>query len=142
MYLQGQNIVREGEIVTLSQYKLLDSLGLLENAGFDYNIYGGAILLVFSAMMLFVLIQKLIDQHIFFDLRRISVIMLVMVITMGISIVLSRLASMYVAPVATTAMLLTGLIGWQSSIPASICISILVSGLAAGGSTTTSAEMV
>ncbi|MGN0970794.1 MAG: hypothetical protein ACI4OY_02490, partial [Aristaeellaceae bacterium] len=45
-YLQGQNIVREGERVSANQIAMLTSLGLLENDNYDYTIYLGAAMLV------------------------------------------------------------------------------------------------
>ena len=42
VYLQGQNIIREGERVQANQLAMLEALGLLDTASYDYDIYLGA----------------------------------------------------------------------------------------------------
>ena len=50
MYLQGQNIIREGERVQANQLAMLEALGLLDTASYDYDIYLGALLLIISVV--------------------------------------------------------------------------------------------
>ena len=58
IYLQGQTIIREGEVVTSSQYAMVKALGLLENDAHDYTSYiGVAIFLSFGIFVLVVLIR-------------------------------------------------------------------------------------
>ena len=142
VYLQGQNIVREGEVVTASQYQMLISLGLVENTEYDLSIYLGGALLVALCMAMFMLLQMLTHRLLFHDIRRTSVVMLVMVVNMGVCVVLQAVNSLYMAPVAMGAMLLTALLGWADSLPAGIALSMLVGGLAIGGSYSNSSEMV
>ena len=50
VYLQGQNIIREGERVQANQLAMLEALGLLDTASYDYDIYLGALLLIISVV--------------------------------------------------------------------------------------------
>lgn len=46
VYLQGQNIIREGERVSRNQVEMLRALGMLQDNAYDYSVYAGAALLV------------------------------------------------------------------------------------------------
>ena len=142
VYLQGQNIVREGEVVSANQIAMLKSLGLLESAEYDYALYGGVLLLVLLAVSLLILLLGLLDRHQLQTIRSTMVIMLVMVVSVGLCICVYKLLNPYLMPLPLAAMLLTGLLGWRAGLPAAISLSMLVGSLAAGGATTTSAEMV
>ena len=52
MVLKGQNIVREGEIVTEAQMKMLDDLGLIAANMVDWKLYIGTGLLVILLLTL------------------------------------------------------------------------------------------
>lgn len=141
-YLQGQNIVREGERVSANQIAMLTALGLLENDQYDFTIYVGAALLVLSAIMLLILMLKLLAPDVLHDVRRLSVIMLVLTLNMGVAVLMIRLIHTYLTPVTLSAMLLTGLLGAPIGMAASACMAVLCSGLAAASSTALSAEVV
>ena len=51
MFLQGQNIIREGDRITQSQLEVLRSLGLLNDDHYDYSVYGGALINLLLAML-------------------------------------------------------------------------------------------
>ena len=142
VYQQGQNIIRDGEVVTASQYAMVKQLGLLEDDARDYTNYiGVAVLLLFAIFVLIVLL-KLYRPAILHDVRFISVEMAVIVITMGLSLLAIRLLNVYVAPIALGAILIGSLIGWRAALPAAVSISIMVCAFAAGGSTNTMGEML
>ena len=138
VYLQGQNIIRDGEVVSVYQYQLLASLGLLEGAETDLTIYAGALLSVLGAMVLYIMLQLLLDRKLFRDLRRTSVSMLVIVLDVALCSVIGEMTTPYAAPSAMVAMLITGLLGWKASIPAGVCTSVLVGCLAACGNNSSS----
>lgn len=142
VYLQGQNIIREGEIVRTYQYEMLKSLGLLENAAYDWNIYLGALLMVCVSMLVLIVMLVLLDKQVLNDLRRTCVLMLVLVVNLSLCVGVSKLLNLYVAPVGMAAMLLTALLGWQSGVAGATCMAMFMGGLAASGNTATSAEMV
>ncbi|MBP3637253.1 MAG: HDIG domain-containing protein [Clostridia bacterium] len=142
MFLQGQNIIREGERVTSNQLAMLRELGLLEDNNYDLSIYGGAALLVVTSVLLMTFLLAMLTPEILHDIRRMSVIMLVMVINEGLAVLMVKLFHIYLAPITLGAMLLTGLIGPQAGIAASASLSLLISGLVAGSNTSFTAEMI
>lgn len=141
-YLQGQNIIREGERVTANQIAMLSDLGLLEDNRYDLSIYGGAAMLVAAAIAVLVLTLHLLDPKTLHDARSMMVIMLVMVLTEGLSVLMVKLFHVYLAPMTMGAMLLTGLLGSHAGLAGAMSISLLISGLVAGSNTSFSAEMV
>lgn len=142
VYLQGQNIIREGERVSLNQLEMLRELGLLENNEYDLSIYGGAALLVTASMLVLVLLLVMLAPEILHDIRRLAVIILVFVVTEGLAIGVVKLFHVYLAPTTLGAMLLTGLLGPQAGIAGTFSLSLLISGLVAGSNTTYSNEMI
>ncbi|MGN0779520.1 MAG: HD family phosphohydrolase [Aristaeellaceae bacterium] len=142
MYLQGQNIVREGERVSANQIAMLTSLGLLESDQYDYSIYAGAALVVAAVMMTLALLLRLLAPELLHDVRRLSVVTLVMVVNEGLAVLMMKLVNVYLAPVAMGAMLLTGLLGAPAGIAGTISMSLLTSGLVAASNTAFSTEMV
>ena len=142
MCLQGQCIIREGDVVTAQQQQLLSDLGLLSGTSMDYTIYVGAFLLVTISVVAMVLLQLLLDRTLFSDVRRTSVVMLILVLNTGVCTVIYRFANLYIAPVVMGSMLITCLLGWECGIPAGFCMSMLAAGLASAGSTITTSEVV
>ena len=60
IYLQGQNIIREGDRITGSQIEMLRQLGLLNDDHYDYSTYWGSVIAVLLSMIiLFVMILLL-----------------------------------------------------------------------------------
>lgn len=141
-YLQGQNIIREGERVTANQIAMLRDLGLLEDNNYDLSIYGGAAMLVAAAIAVLVLTLHLLSPQTLHDTRSMMVIMLVMVLTEGLSVLMVKLFHVYLAPMTMGAMLLTGLLGSHAGLAGAMSLSLLVSGLVAGSNTSFTAEMV
>lgn len=142
IYLQGQNIILEGERVTTKQMAMLRELGLLEDNNFDFSSYGGAALLVAAAMTALIVLLKLLSSETLHDVRRTAVVMLVMIISVGLSVLMVKLFHIYLAPLSLGAMLLTGLLGPQAGIAGTVSLSLLISGLVAGSNTSFTAEMV
>jgi len=142
MYLQGQNIIVEGEMVTVNQLEMLRSLGLLENVSMDFSAYGGAALLTALSMLVMVLLLRLQAKETFSDVRVMSVIMLVMIITLSLSLLTIKVIHVYLTPVALCGMLLMALLNSRVALSASISMSLLTSGLTAASSSTSSHEML
>ena len=143
VYLQGQNIIRAGESVNLNQLEMLRSLGLLENNEYDVSVYAGGGMIVLASIAALLLLMKLLRPEVLHDIRKTAVVMSVLLISMALCMAMMKIIHVYLAPIALAALLLTGLLGWQTAIPATMSISIMVSGLAAAGSSATSwAEMV
>lgn len=141
IYKQGQNIVLARERVTANQLEMLRSLGLLDDDNVDVIMYVGGVLLVLLGMALLVFGLLLFAPDTLRDPKKLIILSLVLCITMGLCI-LGRLIHPYLTPVALCAMTLTGLIGPNAAISSSLCMSVLVAALVAGGDTTYGAAMV
>lgn len=137
VYQQGQNIIRKGERVTKQQYEMVRSLGLLENNELDLSMYVGTILLILTAIGLLLLLLRLLEPAVLHDLRRIAVVMTVLCVSVGLNIVMMKLLNVYLTPVATGAMLLTGLLGANVGIAGVACLAALISCMAMGSSAVT-----
>ena len=142
IYKQGQNIVREGERVSGYQIAMLSALGLLDSARLDLNVYGGAALVVISAVLLMVLMLHMLEPSILREPRYMIVIMLVMIISTGLGVLCVKLIDVYLVPVALGAMLLTGLLGARTGLTAGMALSLILASLAAGSNGAYSEEMV
>ena len=142
MYLQGQNIIRQGERVSANQIEMLRALGLLENNDYDYSIYAGAALLIASAVLMMVMLLRLLARGVLSRPRSVAVIMLVLVLCEALSVLLVKVINVYVAPVALGAMLLTGLLGGRVAVSTVISMAMMIAGLIAGSNTSYSTEMV
>lgn len=142
MYLQGQNIIREGERVQANQLAMLEALGLLDTASYDWNIYLGALLLIVIAMAVLILMLRILTPDVLSDVRRSSVIMVVLVLCEGLCVIAVKLLNVYLAPVVMAAMLLTTLLGARVGLSAAFSMALMAAGLSAGSSNAYSVEMV
>ena len=93
-------------------------------------------------MAVLLYLMQLMKKGFIHDERLVAVIMLCLVITMGLCAIMVRIINVYAAPLALGSLLLVVLFDWQTAIPATVAMSIMVSGLAAGASTTTLIEML
>ena len=142
VYLQGQNIIREGERVQANQLAMLEALGLLDTASYDYDIYLGALLLIAISMSVLILMLVILAPEVLRDVRRSSVIMVVLVLCEGLCVIAVKLMDVYLAPVVMAAMLLTTLLSARVGISATFTMALIAAGLSAGSSNAYSAEMV
>ena len=142
IYLQGQNIIREGERVTRNQVEMLRALGMLENNAYDFSVYGGAALLVLAGMVLLVILLRLLTPDTLHDLRALLVLMTVLVITMGASVLCIKGLDAYLAPITMASMLLTSLLGAPVGVAATVPMALVVSGVMAGGNSEYASAMV
>ena len=142
VYLQGQNIIREGEIVRQNQYVMLKSLGLLADNQIDYTVYIGAAILIGMGMFVLLILMRMLHRESLHDIRKTSVIVCTMVLGMAFCAICVKLTNVYFAPVALCAILLTTLFGWRISVPVAVAMSFMLSGFAAGDSSTQLVEMI
>ena len=142
IYKQGQNIIREGERVSAYQMAMLSSLGLLDTASIDLNIYFGAALIVLAAVVMLVMMIHLLVPRMLVHVRGMLVIMLVMAVSVGLGVITVKLINVHLTPVALGAMLLTGLLGKRAGLSAGLSLSIILAGLAAASNSAYSVEMV
>ena len=142
VYLQGQNIVREGDRVTRSQLEMLRALGLLKDNHYDYSVYGGAALIILLSMLSLLLGLRLTAKRILQDLVKISVVMISVTLCVAFSVLAHLFFSAYFVPMTFAPMLLTVLLGPEAGYASIIPTSILISGLAAGNGSSYLYEMI
>lgn len=142
IYKQGQNIIREGESVSLNQIEMLRELGLLNTANYDFSIFGGAMILVTGAMLMLAFLLRLFCPQILTDVRRMLVILLVMIIAQILAVICVKLINIHLAPVALCAILLTGLLGKRAGLCGGLPMTVIIAGLAAAVSGDYANEMV
>ena len=142
IFKQGQFIIREGERVTANQLDMLGELGLLTSSEFNFSVYGGAALLIVCSMGILYMLLKLLEPSALKDLRTMLVILLVLVITEGLSAFSITLINVYLSPAALCAILLTGLLGPRIGAAAGLTMTVIIAGLSAASSNAYSTEMV
>lgn len=132
VFLQGQNIIREGDRVSKSQFEMLRLLGLLNDDHFDYSSYWGSVIAVLlGTMMLFVMLF-LLQPDVLTDVRQMAVILLILLLGTAFAALSNLLPSLYIIPVALCAALGTVLIGYQAGISLTMSLVVLFSALTAG----------
>ena len=141
IYKQGQNIVLARERVTANQLEMLRSLGLLDDDNVDIMMYIGGVLLVLIAMGVLIVGLLLFDPDVLTKPKQLIILSLTLCLTMALCIA-GRLIHNYLSPVLLAAMMITGLIGARAAMAGSMSMSVLVSALVAGSSTTYGAAMV
>ncbi len=142
VYLQGQNIIREGELVTSSQYAMVKALGLLENDEHDFSSYFGVTFFLIVGIFVLVVLIRIFRPVILHDIRFISVEIAVIVLTMLLSALSIKLINPYLAPLPLGSILIGALLGWRAAMPASVCMAVIMACFAAGSTTITLAQML
>ncbi len=142
IYQQGQNIVREGEVVTSGQLAMVRALGMLEDEMLDLSGYYAAGILILLSIAILLLLLQFVSPGFIHDERRVCVMMLDLVLTMGFCALMIRIVNVYTAPIVMGSMILTVLYGWKNALPMTVCTSLMISGMAAGASPNTILEML
>ena len=142
IYKQGQNIVVKGEgRVERYQYEMLSSMGLLSNASISITIYLGAALLVALVMSIAMILLRIVCREIVYDAKRLILLFIVFILSFVLCIA-ARIFNIYLSPVSLCALLLASMLGLKCALIFNVAIAILVSALAAGGSTSYSGTMI
>ena len=119
-------IVREGEIVTEAQYKMIESLGLLADDKLDVPLLGGMFLLVLIFCGAIFLYLWLFDQQVLQDNKRLLLLCIIIVLEVAVSLLVRALNS-YLMPVAMGAILISILIDTKTAMFVSAMLSFMVS---------------
>ena len=128
-YQQGQNIIREGDRITLSQIEMLRNLGLLNDDHYDYSAYAGALIITALSMILLLMMLRLLLKDALTDIRKLSVILIILLICFGLSSLSTLLPSIYVMPIVLGTILGTVLIGYRAGLALLLPISLLSAGI-------------
>ena len=131
IYLQGQNIIHEGDRITQSQVEMLRSLGLLDDNSYDYSSYAGALILSVFSMLVLLMMLRLMMKDVLTDIRKLAVILLILILSFGFAALSSLLPNIYIIPIALASILGTVLIGYRAglclTVPASLLLAAMTS---------------
>lgn len=136
IYQQGQNIIREGDRITQSQIEMLRSLGLLSDNNYDYSVYGGSVLITILSFIVLIMMLRLMMRDILTDIRKLTVILLILILCVGFAALSSLLPSLYIIPIALGAILGTVLIGYRAGLCLTLPLALLFAGLTSCSITT------
>ena len=142
MFLQGQNIIREGDRITQSQLEVLRSLGLLNDDHYDYSVYGGALINILLAMFSLIMLLRLLLRDYLSKTRPLLVILLILILCMGFAAISNLLPSLYIIPITLGAILGTVLLGYRAGLCLTIPLALLFAGLTSCSSSTTFYDVV
>ncbi len=142
IYLQGQNIIREGDRITRNQIEMLRSLGLLNDNNYDYSVYGGALIITILSMIVLLMLLRLLLKPVFSDVRRLSVILIILIICFGFASLSTLLPSLYIMPIALGTILGTVLIGYRAGLVLCMPLSILFAGITISVGSTSFCDVV
>ncbi len=142
IYLQGQNIIREGDRITNSQLEMLRGLGLLSDDHYDYSVYGGALILTILAMLSLLMMLRLLMKDVLSDIRKLSVILIILVLCFGFASLATLLPSLYIIPIALGMIMGTVLIGYRAGLVMTVPLALLYAGITSIASSTTFYDVV
>ena len=140
--LQGEPVIVEGNTITYAQIQVLRSLNLLKDGTYDYFAYGGSLVAVILSMVILIMCLRLLNRDLLTDVRKLSVVLLILILCMILSAISQLLPSAYLIPLALGSILGTMLIGYRSGICLMLALSLLISFLTAGRSSSTFHEVV
>ncbi|MER2056815.1 MAG: hypothetical protein ABTB30_16140, partial [Clostridia bacterium] len=142
IYLQGQNIIREGDKISRSQIEVLRALGLLNDNHYDYSVYGGALMLTALAMISLLMMLRLLMKDVLSDIRRLSVLLIILILCFGFASLTTLLPSLYIIPIALGPILATVLIGYRAGLVMTVPLALLFAGITSVSSLTTFYDVV
>lgn len=142
MYLQGQNIIRDGERVTQNQIAVLRALGLLKDNQYDFSVYGGAAILVCLSLFCLYILLKFLKKDVLTNNRKLTVVLIVIVLSVLFAVICLKIFNAFFIPVTMGCMLLTVLLGAETGFASVIPIAVLTAGLSAGSNSGYLAEML
>ena len=137
IYLQGQNIIREGDRITHSQVEMLRSLGLLNDNHYDYSVYKGAVILTILSFICLLMLLRLLMKDVLKDIRKLAVILIILVLCFGFASLATLLPSLYIIPIALGMILGTVLIGYRAGLVMAVPLALLFAGITSVNNTTT-----
>ena len=140
--LQGEPVIVEGNTITNAQIQVLRSLNLLKDGTYDYSAYGGSLAAVILSMAILIMCLKLLNRDILTDVRKLAVVLLILILCMILAAVFQLLPSSFLIPLALGSILGTMLIGYRAGICLTLALTLLISFLTAGRSSSTFHEVV
>ncbi|NLG25487.1 MAG: HDIG domain-containing protein, partial [Clostridiales bacterium] len=130
IYKMGQTVVDDGQVITRSQYEVLDALGLLKDRSFDLLLYVGLALLLLLLLAALSTHMSLFERPLFVDARSMALLLSIMVLTLAVSMLVKPVHS-YLMPVALGTMLVTILMKPRVALIFNVVMSVLAGLVAA-----------
>ena len=134
VYVQGQNIIREGDRITRNQLEMMRSLGMLKEVTYNYSVYGGSILIVLLSLVSLALTLRLTIKTILDDPRKMFVILLIVVLCVAVAAIAHLAPSAYIIPVTLGPALVSVLLGHLAGTAVILPTGLLFVGLISGNS--------
>ena len=134
VYLQGQNIIREGDRITRSQLAMLRALGLLSDDAYDYSVYIGALVLIVLSFTVMLIMLRMLVAGILTDPKRLTVLLIVFCLSVLLADMSRLLPSLYILPIAFAPILVCVLIQYRAAWSISVPLAMLYAGFAVIGS--------
>ena len=129
--VKGQVIVRKGEIVTLAQYTMISSLGLLADNSFDIQTLIGIALLVIALELSLAAYLYRFQKEMLASPKQMMLLSLIQVIAIWLCFVF-RYVNVYFMPVSLALLLVAMLLDAQLAMFVNLQIALLASLMTAG----------
>ncbi len=131
MCVKGQVIVRKGEIVTLAQYTMISSLGLLADDSFDIQTLLGIALLVIALELALIAYLYRFQKSLLESPKQMMLLSLVLVLAVWLCFVF-RYVNVYFMPVALALLLVSMLMDAQLALFVNLIVALLASMMTTG----------
>ena len=133
MCVKGEAIVREGDIVSEAEYRLLDSLGLIKDSAFDIMLLLGIALVVMLTMAALAIFIHIYTPEMYASPRKLVLLALVIVMVMALSMFCQAL-NVYLMPVSLGLMLISTLLDHRLALFVNIELGFITSMFASASS--------
>lgn len=131
MCVKGQVIVRKGEIVTLAQYTMISSLGLLADDSFDIQTLLGIALLVIALELALIAYLYRFQKSLLESPKQMMLLSLVLVLAVWLCFVF-QYVNVYFMPVALALLLVSMLMDAQLALFVNLIVALLASMMTTG----------
>ncbi len=140
VYQKGQNIVRQGEVVTPSQIAMLEDLGMLASKGVDFTTYLGVALLILMLLMLLAAYLYLFEPEVLINAKSMSLLGTIIALVMALCLLIKQVNT-HLMPVTLGFMLVAVLLKPQTALVCNGILAVLTGILAADSGTVFTADM-
>ena len=139
------NFIIDTEATERARSEAMDSVDpvtILKDGTYDYFAYGGSLVAVILSMVILIMCLRLLNRDILTDVRKLSVVLLILILCMILAAIFQLLPSSFLIPLALGSILGTMLIGYRAGICLTLALTLLISFLTAGRSSSTFHEVV
>ena len=133
MCVKGEAVVREGDIVTESQYQILSALGLIQDSSIDILLVCGIALIAVLILAALGLYLYQYQKDLLGNPRKLSLLALIILLVMIISLI-ARKINTYLMPVSLGIMLIVTLLKPQLGLYVNLLLGLFASLLATASS--------